>query len=226
VTATGETAGSQEATLIVAANELLSIASPGTDEAGIATGWNVYVGTASGQEMKQNATPIGLANAWTEPTTGLLPAPNGTKVPNFILAIDNVPNVNAPGVNPNSPSGPNNPIGAPPTILIEGVDFIADAKRGQLTRLFSDGYPKRWPALPIVVIYPAGFATIPASVQLAAIRLIRSEYFGQARDPKIREEEITGAYRATYWFANGPGEGNFPPDVCNLLDMHRMPVIG
>lgn len=70
VNSLGETLGSPEASLAVAANSLLSVASPGA--AGDATGWNVYVSTATGTETKQNAAPVAIGTNWTEPTTGLI----------------------------------------------------------------------------------------------------------------------------------------------------------
>lgn len=70
VTPNGETVVSVEAGLAVAANNLLKVNSPAS--AGNATGWNVYVATSSGNETLQNASPIALGTAWTEPTTGLI----------------------------------------------------------------------------------------------------------------------------------------------------------
>lgn len=70
VDAAGETPPSTEASLAVAVNNLLQVASPAT-VAG-ATGYNVYVSTASGAETKQNTSPIALGTAWSEPSTGLV----------------------------------------------------------------------------------------------------------------------------------------------------------
>ena len=70
VSPSGETTPSAEASLAAAASNLLSVAAPSA--AGNAIGWNVYVATASGAETKQNAQPIALGTAWTEPPTGLV----------------------------------------------------------------------------------------------------------------------------------------------------------
>jgi hypothetical protein len=70
VNALGETLASAESSLAVAANSVLRIASP--PASGDATGYNVYVSTATGTETKQNAVPIAIGTAWTEPTTGLI----------------------------------------------------------------------------------------------------------------------------------------------------------
>jgi hypothetical protein len=71
VDATGkETPPSAEVNLIVTANNLLSVASPPATPG--QAGWNVYVGTGSGMEMLQNASPISFGVAWDEPATGLV----------------------------------------------------------------------------------------------------------------------------------------------------------
>jgi hypothetical protein len=76
VNAIGETVGSSESTQVVAANYLLDVTSPAAETG--ATGWNVYVATATGAEEKQNATPIAIGTNWTLPTTGLV---TGATVP-------------------------------------------------------------------------------------------------------------------------------------------------
>jgi RHS repeat-associated protein len=62
--------GSSESSLAVSANKLLQVASPATSPG--ATGYNVYVATASGSETLQNSSPVAIGTAWTEPTTGLI----------------------------------------------------------------------------------------------------------------------------------------------------------
>jgi hypothetical protein len=129
------------------------------------------------------------------------------------------------------------PVSASPTVtengitLVEDTDFIVKYDVGQLLRLDVNGWPKRWPALPTVVQYPAGYQlTDPefADVADAVIRMVKARFFAQLRDPALRSENITGAYEATYWFASGPGAaiGNLTPDVQALLEKYRVPVVG
>jgi RHS repeat-associated protein len=69
--------GSAESSLAVSANNLLQVSSPSSVPG--ATGYNVYVASASGQELLQNgATPIAIGTNWTEPTSGLV---TGTVAP-------------------------------------------------------------------------------------------------------------------------------------------------
>lgn len=209
-TPTGESPASPEVNLVVVAGSLLTVAAPPADPANVATGWNVYVGLASGAEQRQNGSPLALANAWTLPASGLLPGP---AVPPYIAVT----------LNPNVSS---NSLGAAPQNLIEGQDYLADYRLGQLHRLFPDNYTRRWEIAPIQVVYAAGYATLPADLQGYAIRLVTEAWFARKRDPKVRSQNIEGVYSAQYWFATGPGGGNFPPDVVDGLDKYRMPVIG
>jgi YD repeat-containing protein len=61
---------SAESSLAVSANKLLQVGSPAS--ASGATGYNVYVATASGNEILQNTSPVALGTTWTEPTSGLV----------------------------------------------------------------------------------------------------------------------------------------------------------
>ena len=71
VSPSGETTASGEAgPTAVTASHLLQVPSPAA--AGNATGWNIYCAASSGAEVLQNATPIAIGTAWTEPATGLV----------------------------------------------------------------------------------------------------------------------------------------------------------
>jgi len=70
LTPSGETLVSAQASLAVAANSVLTVASPAS-KPGV-TGWNVYVGTVSGTHTKQNASLLAIGTGYTEPTSGLI----------------------------------------------------------------------------------------------------------------------------------------------------------
>ena len=203
VTSTGETAASVESELAVAANGLLQVAAPGADINAIATGWNCYVSTKSFGETLQNATPIGINNSWTEPTSGLVA---GQAPPAYALVVENSPLF--------------------PTPLCEGSDFIANGPLGQLTRLFSiDRQPKPW-QLPVLAIYQAPYSEIPDDVQDAVLLLVKARYYARKRDPMIRQENAAGIAEFTYWFGTGPGgPGDLPVDVAAKLDRYRVAVV-
>ncbi len=90
VTPYGETLASAEASLAVAANSVLSVASPPAYPG--ATGWNVYVSTATGTETKQNSVVGTIGTPWQEPTTGLIagsavPAASTARLANVTPAV-------------------------------------------------------------------------------------------------------------------------------------------
>jgi hypothetical protein len=205
VTAAGETAVSAESNVMIGANALLQVASPPPDPLGRATGWNVYVSTASGTEILQNAAPMAIGTPWTEAVTGLVTA--GTAMPSFVSVIEN-----------------GNP-------RIEGIDFLTDFSTGQLRRLDTNGYVKGWPALAIVVLCPAGYVLtdpIFSDAADAVTRMVKGRYFAQNRDPALRQENVEGTWSAQYWFAAGPGAavGNLAPDIEAILEKYRVPVMG
>lgn len=202
VTATGETAASLESNLLVAANNLLTVAPPVADQLGQATGWNCYVSKTANVETLQNATPLAMTANFTLPAAGLVA---GAPLPNYILAVQ-MANVAQP--------------------LAEGVDFLADASLGQLSRLFIDGYVRKWPGLPTIVQYWAGFASIPSPVQDAAIELVKSRWYARLRDPNVKSENVAGVLQTEYWFGTGPGApADMPNYVASKLDRFRVPVI-
>jgi hypothetical protein len=71
-----ESAASVESSLAVSVNNLLTVTSPSSVTG--ATGYNVYVASYSGGEIKQNTTAIAIGTNWTEPTSGLV---TGTAAP-------------------------------------------------------------------------------------------------------------------------------------------------
>jgi hypothetical protein len=68
----GQTLGSAEVSLAVAASRLLVIASPTNPGTANALGWYPYVGTTAGGETLQTTGIIPFGTAWTIPTTGLV----------------------------------------------------------------------------------------------------------------------------------------------------------
>lgn len=108
--------------------------------------------------------------------------------------------------------------------LVDGTDFTTDAKNGELIRLDENGYPRLWPVYPIVVVYTAGFSSIPIDVQDAVLRMVKSRWQAKDRDPYLKEQNIPGVIEQQWWVAS-PGEtGNMTPDVTDILDNYRVPV--
>ena len=110
--------------------------------------------------------------------------------------------------------------------LVAGTDFRTDGDVGHLIRLGGNAYPVPWSPWPIAAIHNSGFATIPADVQEAVIRMIKARRLGRTRDPYERQRNIPGVIEQSWWIATGDEAGNMPPDVADILDNYRVPIIG
>jgi len=109
--------------------------------------------------------------------------------------------------------------------LAEGSDFVVDASAGQVRRLNSGGRLMCWGAAPKVVQYRAGFAEIPGDLQDAVTRMVRNRFRAKGRDSYLMSESIPGVRDARWWIATGDDAGNVPPDIADLIDSYRVPVI-
>jgi hypothetical protein len=110
--------------------------------------------------------------------------------------------------------------------LVYGTDYTIDAKRGWLIRLNSwTGVSERWEAEPVTVQYRAGFATIPADLTDACLRLVTMRYKLRGRDPTLRSRGEPGVGQEQYWVGALPAQrGSLPPEIQALVDPYRVPV--
>lgn len=128
--------------------------------------------------------------------------------------------------------------------LVSGADYVADLgpppptppMPAALYRLDSNGNPRTWPRLSIVIAYAAGYTlpsqtkagetyTLPRSLEDVVIRLIKDRYFARDRDSLLRSESVPGVGDRQYWIDTGK-DGDFSPDVREVLDRYRVPTIG
>ncbi len=109
--------------------------------------------------------------------------------------------------------------------LVDGTDFRIDYDKGQLIRLNALGMPISWSVYPISVTYSAGFATIPYDVVDAVIRMVKNRWFMRTRDSSLRQQNVPGVLEQTFWVATGNEAGAMTPDVVDLLDGYRVPVL-
>lgn len=107
-------------------------------------------------------------------------------------------------------------------------DFEIDAAAAVLTRLSDDGGPQPWKTARVVVVYVAGWATVPDDLKAAAAALTRFWYFQTGRDPTVRSEEVPDVHKVSF---TTPGAAvaeykAVPPDVAAMLDPYRMKWFG
>lgn len=109
--------------------------------------------------------------------------------------------------------------------LTDKVDFRVDYKIGKLIRLDRNLYPRRWCAWPIVVQFVGGFAPIPDDVEDAIVRMVTRRYSAKGRDPNLKQQNTPGVLEQSWWIATGAESGNMSPDITDVLDNYRTPVI-
>lgn len=111
--------------------------------------------------------------------------------------------------------------------LTEGTDFLVEKDTGQLIRLQPvTALPMLWGTWPLVVVYTAGYANIPADLQDACSRLVKKANINRTRDTTVKSEEVSGISRTEWWISTGADGGNMPPDIADLVDNYRVPVTG
>lgn len=109
--------------------------------------------------------------------------------------------------------------------LVENTDFITDVASGQLVRIDSNGNLRRWSVLPIVVVYDSGYDTIPGDIEDAVIRMVTRRFASKGRDPNLKQQNIPGVIEQSWWIATGTDSGNMSPDISDILDNYRVPVV-
>lgn len=103
--------------------------------------------------------------------------------------------------------------------LSPGTDFTIDARRGQLVRLNNfTGAPMAWEALPLRVLYVAGYDPIPDDVEEAVMRMVITRFKGRERDPAVRSRSDGAVGTQSFWLG-------IPPDIQNIIDNYRVPVV-
>jgi hypothetical protein len=112
------------------------------------------------------------------------------------------------------------------TALVEGTDYVIEKDVGQAIRLDAQsGRRRHWNATPKVVQYTAGYSAIPSEVEDAVIRMVTRRFRAKGRDPNLRQQSIPGVLEQSWWIATGSDSGNLTPDIVDLLDNYRAPVI-
>lgn len=110
------------------------------------------------------------------------------------------------------------------TGLTLNSDYTADVDTGELYRLDSQGKRASWENLPTSVAYYAGYATIPADVEDACLRLLTNRWYSKGRDPSLREVSQPNIGSKVYWVGGPPKSGSLPEEIAGLIDKYRVPV--
>jgi len=114
--------------------------------------------------------------------------------------------------------------------LVVDIDFSVDADVGQLIRLDMAGNRCLWNALPKVAQFTAGFSGrdgfggIPADIEDAVIKMVTRRYLAP-KDPNLMQQTVPGVLEQRWWIASNSETGNMSPDITDVLDNYRVPVV-
>jgi uncharacterized phiE125 gp8 family phage protein len=104
------------------------------------------------------------------------------------------------------------PVGSITSVTVDGVavestEYRLDSETGALFRLDSSGYPTRWCIAKLAsIVYAGGYLlpgesgrNLPPAIEAAAVDLVQSFWFAKGRDGLVKEEEIPGVLRQSFW---------------------------
>jgi gp6-like head-tail connector protein len=109
--------------------------------------------------------------------------------------------------------------------LTQDKDFKLDRDLGRLFRLSPTGVLSNWEALPVTVVYEAGFDPVPDDVVVAAIRWLVWRWNERTRDPTLKATQQPDLGTRSYWVGGPPMSGGVPQEIAALLDNYRVPVV-
>jgi hypothetical protein len=117
-------------------------------------------------------------------------------------------------------------------VTLTDADIIVDPETGIMNKICND-YPTWWSARKIVVVYNAGFATVPDDLKMAAIEFMRTTWLGASRDPLVKSQRVrvydVDETETQYWVGSVPGQSSesaVPDIVAGQLTRFRIAAVG
>ena len=100
---------------------------------------------------------------------------------------------------------------------VDGTDFEIEKNTGVLRRLSSD-VVSTWSVGKIVIVYTAGWTTVPDDLKLAAVKFMQAEWQQGSRDPLLMSKRIDGVSEYQ-WKVDMDKDSVIPLEVMDIL--HR-----
>lgn len=100
--------------------------------------------------------------------------------------------------------------------VLDPAEYEFEAAAGLLYRVFGD---RRcfWRCRVIVIVFVAGWATVPDDLKLAASKFVQALFQQGSRDPMLRSVTVDGVGSRDFW-VDPTKDTVIPPDVMDLLD--------
>lgn len=117
--------------------------------------------------------------------------------------------------------------------VVDADEYRLDTDAGILYRLDASGYPCVWSwCKSVVIVYAAGYIMpgqsgrdLPFAIEAGAVSLVQSFWRSKGRDTLVKEEEIPGVMRTSYWVGAVGQSGELPPDVISKIAPFRRPSL-
>jgi hypothetical protein len=102
--------------------------------------------------------------------------------------------------------------------------YVVNSQRGELIRARTSTQRQReWHPGTTTVQYVAGFSSVPLPVAEATLKMVTKAYWKRGKDPTLKSSEQPSG-KEEYWISSR-SEGDMTPDIQDLLDDYRVPVI-
>jgi len=95
-------------------------------------------------------------------------------------------------------------------------------EQGAVYRLDASMLPSAWGAALVVLDYTAGFQTVPADVQSAALEWLGARWGAVGRDPSLRSETIPDLITQAYGADASASAGSMPGGARDLLVPYKI----
>ena len=99
---------------------------------------------------------------------------------------------------------------------LTSADYEIEAGAGLLRRLAA-GRPWCWPCRKVVIVYQAGWQTVPDDLKLAAAKFVQAEWQQGSRDPLLRRVKVEGISEREYW-VDPTKDSVIPAEVMDILE--------
>lgn len=108
---------------------------------------------------------------------------------------------------------------------LAATGYEINSAHGILLRLDGDDNESLWYGAKIVVVYRAGWATVPDNLKLAAAKLCILFWAEGTRDPNLKRVETAGIGSREYWVSPA-SDPLIPDEVAQLLAPYRNIAVG
>jgi hypothetical protein len=125
------------------------------------------------------------------------------------------------------------PVASISSVTVDGTTLASefytfDANSGFVWQLADDGSGQHvpWNGFNIQITYTGGFQLpsdpdLPSNISRVCLMLVRHRWWGDDKDPMIRQENVPGILETIYVTSPPGDDASMPPEACGLLQPYR-----